>query len=108
MLFTVKGMRETNILVAKGLYHDKFFTCLIGKSILLFEEYREIPNTKCKLKNFKILPVFTSWLNAIIIERSIFLKYKYHNGLNLVVHLYRGILKTLRVKTYKFRPVDEV
>ena len=24
MLFTVKGMRETNILVAKGLYHDKF------------------------------------------------------------------------------------
>ena len=30
MFVTVKGMRQTNILVAKGLYHDKFFTCLIG------------------------------------------------------------------------------
>ena len=38
----------------------------------------------------------------------IFLKYKYHNGQNLLIHLYRGILKTLRVKTYKFLPVDKV
>ena len=60
--------------------------------------------------NFSLVSLDSLFYCLKSTDRTIhFLKiYTYHNGLNLLVHLYRGILKTLRVQTYKFRLVDEV